>query len=84
MLIKRWDTVITLPNLSYKRFSLNLSDKMIIKMKIRLLKSEKQWKIVRLNQINIVKTKENLNLRRKKKDYTFVNRKIRFNLLYYY
>lgn len=84
MLIKRWDTVITLPNLSYKRFSLNLSDKMIIKMKIRLLKSEKQWKIVRLNQINIVETKENLNLRRKKKDYTFVNRKIRFNLLYYY
>lgn len=84
MLIKRWDTVITLPNLSYKRFSLNLSDKMIIKMKIRLLKSEKQWKIVRLNQINIVETKENLNLKRKKKDYTFVNRKIRFNLLYYY
>lgn len=40
--------------------------------------------IVRLNQINIVETKENLNLKRKKKDYTFVNRKIRFNLLYYY
>ena len=34
--------------------------------------------------LKIVKTKENLNLRRKKKDYTFVNRKIRLNLLYYY
>lgn len=74
MLIKRWDTVITLPNLSYKRFNLNLSDKMIIKMKIRFLKNEKQWKIVRLNQISIVETKENLNLRRKKKKRLYVRK----------